>query len=235
MCPTCQGLGVYRAFRLDKVIDPNLSIEEDCCSIAPSYKTVRFGNIYDNLARIYGFKIDTPWKKIPEKGKEAFLNGIDAKWTRMLFAHPHKRSRWTEYVHWDGVLKEAMGRYNSATSDVYRQNMEALMEEAVCPSCHGSRIKPYPSAAKIQGKTIAEITNLPIEEAAAIFQESAAKYCHRRASQRDPAQAGVSTRRWTRISHAGPHSADALRRRSAARPPRLPDRLGPCQHDLRSG
>ncbi|MGD0665444.1 MAG: excinuclease ABC subunit UvrA [Rhabdochlamydiaceae bacterium] len=171
MCPTCQGLGVYRAFRLAKVIDPNLSIEEDCCSIAPSYKTVRFGNIYDNLARIYGFKIDTPWKKIPEKGKEAFLNGIDAKWTRMLFAHPHKRSRWTEYVHWDGVLKEAMGRYNSATSDVYRQNMEALMEEAVCPSCHGSRIKPYPSAAKIQGKTIAEITNLPIEEAAPFFKK----------------------------------------------------------------
>jgi excinuclease ABC subunit A len=171
MCPVCLGLGVARTFRLDKVIDPNLSLAEDCCSIAPSYTTVRFGNIYDNLARIYGFKIDTPWKKIPPKGKEAFLNGIDAKWTRMLFTHPHKKSRWTEYVQWRGVLKEAHDRYLAATSDVYRQKMEPLMEEAVCPSCYGSRIKPYPAAAQIGGKTVAEVMDLPIEEAVAFFKK----------------------------------------------------------------
>ncbi|MBP7074332.1 MAG: excinuclease ABC subunit UvrA [Rhabdochlamydiaceae bacterium] len=171
MCPTCQGLGISRAFRLDLVIDPSLSIAEDCCQIAPSYTTVRFGNIYDNLARIFGFKIDTPWKKIPEKGKAAFLYGIEAKWTRMLFSHPHKKARWTEYVQWRGVLHEAMDRYLAATSDVYRQKMEPLMEEAVCPSCKGSRIKPYPSAAEIQGKTIAEITAMPIVEAAAFFKK----------------------------------------------------------------
>jgi excinuclease ABC subunit A len=171
MCPTCQGLGVSRAFKLDVVIDPNLSISEGCCSIAPPYTTVRFGNIYDNLARIYGFKIDTPWRKIPEKGKEAFLNGINAKWTRMLFTHPQKKSRWVEYVQWRGVLSEAMDRYLAATSDIYRQKMEPLMEEAVCPSCKGSRIKPYPAAAKVGGKTIAEITLLPIEEAALFFKK----------------------------------------------------------------
>ena len=107
----CQGLGVARSFRLDQVINPDLSIADNCCQVAPSYATVRFGNIYDNLARMYGFKIDTPWKKIPEKGKKAFLDGIDAKWTRMIFTHPHKKSRWVEYVHWKGVLKEALDRY----------------------------------------------------------------------------------------------------------------------------
>ncbi len=171
MCPTCQGLGVSRTFQLDKVINPELSIAENCCSIAPAYSTVRFGNIYDNIARMHDFKISTPWKKIPEKGKEAFLYGIKAKWTRMIFTHPHKKSRWTEYVHWDGVLKEAMDRYLAATSDVYRQNMEVYMEETICPSCHGSRIKPYPSAAKLYGKTIAEITSLPIEDATQFFKK----------------------------------------------------------------
>ncbi len=171
MCPTCQGLGIARAFRLDKIIDPNLSIADNCCSIAPSYTTVRYGNIYDNLARIYGFKIETPWKKIPEKGKEAFLNGIDAKWTRMIFTHPHKRSRWTEYVQWRGVLREALDRYEAATSDVYRQKMEPLMEEAICPSCKGSRIKPYPAAAEVGEKTIQDVTAMPIEEAAAFFKK----------------------------------------------------------------
>ena len=38
-------------------------------SIAPSYTTVRYGNIYNNLARIYKFDIETPWKDIPEKAQ----------------------------------------------------------------------------------------------------------------------------------------------------------------------
>jgi len=126
-------------------------------------------------------------------------------------------------MHWDGVLKEALGRYNSATSDVYRQNMEALMEEAVCPSCHGSRIKPYPSAAKIQGKTIAEITNLPIEEAAPFFKKVPRNTVTEELLKRDPAQAGVSAGRWTRLSHARSQRrrrSPAVKRSASASPPR---------------
>ena len=53
-------------FDLDKVINPELSIAEDCCSIGSSYGTVRYGNIYNNLAKIYGFDVEAPWKKLSE-------------------------------------------------------------------------------------------------------------------------------------------------------------------------
>ncbi|GAM26805.1 hypothetical protein SAMD00019534_099800 [Acytostelium subglobosum LB1] len=46
------------------------------------------------------------------------------------------------------------------------------MEESVCPSCHGSRLKPYPSAAKFEGKTIAEVSALSIAEATLFFNKS---------------------------------------------------------------
>lgn len=36
MCPKCHGLGSVAEFALDRIIDPNLSIAEDCCKIAPS-------------------------------------------------------------------------------------------------------------------------------------------------------------------------------------------------------
>lgn len=170
MCPTCQGLGVTRTFNLDLIIKPDFSIADDCCSVAPSYTTVRYGNIYNNLARMFKFDIKTPWKKIPESGKQAFLYGLPDKWTRMNFVHPHKRSKWMEYVKWRGVLNEALDRYQAATSEVYREKMHELMEESVCPTCHGSRLKPYPSAAKLKGKTIAQITALSIEEAAEFFK-----------------------------------------------------------------
>ena len=50
MCPRCHGLGIVNEFNLEIVIDPELSIAEDCCLVGSSYQTVRYGNIYDNLA-----------------------------------------------------------------------------------------------------------------------------------------------------------------------------------------
>ncbi|HSX10464.1 MAG TPA: excinuclease ABC subunit UvrA [Chlamydiales bacterium] len=165
MCPTCHGLGFTAEFDLTKVIDPNLSISEDCCHIGSSYQTVRYGNIYDNLARLYKFSIKKAWKDLPAKAKEVFLHGTEQKWTRMYFVHPVKKTRWYEYVQWKGVLSEARERLNAAKSDTYRKNMAELMTEGVCPSCHGSRIKPYPAATELGGKKIAELTAMPLSDA----------------------------------------------------------------------
>ncbi len=164
MCPTCHGLGVSREFDLTKIIDPKLSIAEDCCSIASSYQTVRYGNIYNNLAKLYQFKINTPWENLSEKAQRIFLYGNDQKWTKMRFVHPEKDSRWDEYVQWRGVLFEAKERLNAAKSDLYRKKMGELMTEMVCPDCHGARIKPYPAACLLGGKTIAQLSALTLTE-----------------------------------------------------------------------
>jgi excinuclease ABC subunit A len=170
MCPECQGLGIIQEFDLEKIIDPELAIAEDCCKVASSYQTVRFGNIYDNLARLYDFNVKTPWKKLSEKAKKVFLYGTEKKWTRMQFVHPLKKSRWTEFVHWRGVLHEAKERFNQAQSDFYRGNMLELMHESICSACKGERIRPYPAAATVGGKRIAEVTAMAIDEALAFFQ-----------------------------------------------------------------
>ena len=84
MCPTCHGLGETLEFDLDRVIDPEKSISEDCCQIAGHYYTVRFGNIYRNLADIYDFDVEMPWKDLSAKAKKIFLYGVRKKWTAML-------------------------------------------------------------------------------------------------------------------------------------------------------
>ncbi len=171
MCPTCQGLGVIQEFDLQRIINPDLSIAEDCCLIASSYKTVRYGNIFDNLARLYGFDVNAPWKKLPEKAKKVYLYGTEKKWTEMRFVHPHKRSRWTEYVQWRGVLFEAKERFNQAQSDLYRAKMKELMQESICPDCQGQKIRPYPAATTVGKKRIAEITAMAVDDALQFFQK----------------------------------------------------------------
>ncbi len=170
MCPSCQGLGSIQEFDLEQVIDPEKSIAEDCCSIGSSYQTVRYGNIFNNLARLFGFKITTPWKKLSEKARKVFLYGTEKKWTPMEFVHPEKKTRWTEYVQWKGVLHEARERFNQAQSDLYRAKMKQLMHESICPSCRGEKIKPYPAATTVHHKRIAQITQMSIDEAGDFFE-----------------------------------------------------------------
>jgi excinuclease ABC subunit A len=173
MCPTCHGLGILSQFDLGKIIDPSLSIAEDCCSIGSSYQTVRYGNIYDNLAKTYKFDIHTPWKELSEKQKHVFLYGTEKKWSRMNFTHPEKKTKWIELVHWKGVIAEAKERLAQAKSDLYRRNMAELMIEGVCPDCSGARIKPYPAAAEVGGKRIAELTAMTLADLDAFFNELA--------------------------------------------------------------
>ncbi|MBB65592.1 MAG: excinuclease ABC subunit A [Waddliaceae bacterium] len=171
MCDQCNGLGYVQSFDLDLVIDSEKSISEDCCSIASSCSTVRYGNIYRNLAEIYGFSLETPWKKLSEKARKVFLHGTTKKWTLMNFIHPIKGSSWTDRVRWRGVLYEAMSRYAEATSDTYRRKAEKLMSEQLCPDCKGGRLKPYPAAALLGKKSISELTKMSIAEAAAFLQK----------------------------------------------------------------
>lgn len=169
MCDRCEGLGTTHDFDLDKIIDPDLSIAEDCCKIAGSYGTVRWGNIYDNLARLYKFSVHTPFKKLSPAAQKIFLYGTDEKWTRMHFTHPITRKTWSDYVEWRGVIKEAKTRLSEAKSDKYRESMHSLMSETICPDCQGARIKPYPRAALFKGKKVYELTEMMIKDLFSFF------------------------------------------------------------------
>jgi len=170
MCDKCQGLSFVYEFDLEKIINPNLSISEDCCTIAGHYNTVKYKNIYDNLAKIYKFNVNSPWKTLSDRAKNIFLYGSDQKWLKMNFIHPRKKIKWTEFVKWKGVLFEAHHRLNIATSDIYRKKMQTLMIKMLCPKCSGSKLKPYPSFATLNDKKIHEITALTIKEALKFFQ-----------------------------------------------------------------
>ncbi|MDJ0651880.1 MAG: excinuclease ABC subunit UvrA [Simkaniaceae bacterium] len=170
MCPTCEGLGVTQDFDLDKIIDPDKSISEDCCLVASSYQTVKWGNIYNNIADLYGFDVKTPWKDLSKSAQKQYLYGNKKKWTKMIFVHPHKKGSWIEYIKWRGVLAEAKKRYYEAKSALYRTKMEKLLHQTLCPDCQGSRIKPYPAATKLGGQTIGELTSMTIEELQSFFQ-----------------------------------------------------------------
>lgn len=170
MCSRCHGMGTIYEYDLELIIDPDLSIAEDCCSVASSYQTVKFGNIYDNLAEIFGFSVKTPWKKLSQRAKEVFLYGTEKKWTRMNFVHPVTGAQWTDHVQWKGVLHEARSRFTEAKSDTYRNKMQQLMCIQTCPECKGERLKSYPAATLLQGKRIGHLSAMTVAECQKFFE-----------------------------------------------------------------
>lgn len=171
MCPRCHGLGRVTEFDISRIIDPDKSIEKDCCSVASSYTTVRYGNIYDNLASLYKFSVKTPWKKLSPEAQKVFLYGTQKKWTRMHFVHPETGNHWVDNVRWQGVLHEAHLRFTEAKSEGYRKKMLELMTDQICPECHGERLKPYPAATLLGGKRIGQLTAMTIQQCADFFKK----------------------------------------------------------------
>jgi len=170
MCPECQGLGEVFDFDEVLIIDPNKSLSEDACSIAGSYHTVKWGNIYRNLAELYDFSLKTAWKDLSEKAKKVFLYGTGAKWLKIHYIHPEKKSRWTDYIQWSGVIGEAKKRFSEASSELYKEKMQALMIQKICPVCHGARIKAYPAATTLWGRKLFELTAMSLEELLQFFK-----------------------------------------------------------------
>lgn len=164
MCPYCQGLAQVFDYDLKRVIDPKKSLKQDCISVGSSYHTVKWGNIYRNLSALYKFSLDEPWEKLSDKARHIILYGAGETWLKMTFTHPEKKSSWTEYVKWEGVLVEARNRFHEAQSEGYKQKMRQLMVESQCPECLGARIKKYPAATEFFGKKIQELTAMSVDE-----------------------------------------------------------------------
>jgi excinuclease ABC subunit A len=173
MCPECQGLGECHEFILDRIIDEKKSIAEDCCSIAGSYQTVHYRNLYDNLSSLFHFSVDMPWKDLPQEARQILLYGTKQRWTRMVFINPNTGSTWVDNVQWRGILHEAKKKYHAAKSERYKRQMEEVMRLSICPECKGCRLKSYPAAAKLQGLTIQELTSKTIDEALPFFNNFA--------------------------------------------------------------
>lgn len=164
MCSQCQGLGECHEFLLDSIIDPQKSIAQDCCCIAGSYQTIHYRNIYENLASLFHFSVRTAWKDLTKEAQHILLYGAGNRWVRMVFINPNTGSTWTDNVQWKGILHEAKKKYHTAKSAQYKRQMEEYMRLSTCKACRGSRLQPYPSAARLQECTIHELCSKPIDE-----------------------------------------------------------------------
>jgi len=166
-CPTCQGLG----FSLE--IDPDMVVPDQSKSVADGAISANGHNVddkrgwnwnvYQSLAKTYGFRLDAPWRKLKQEHKDLMLYGSGERRFDVTYYHSNGQER-TWSTRFEGVIPNLERRYQQTESDYIRGKIQEYMREIPCRSCGGQRLRPEALSVTIGGATIHEVTHLPIDE-----------------------------------------------------------------------
>jgi excinuclease ABC subunit A len=165
-CPDCTGLGTRMEVDPDLIVpDPSKSMNDG--AIAPwagGHVSDYFDRLVEALAETIGFRMDTPWERLPAKAKNALLRGHDTQ-VHVRYKNRYGRER-SYYTSFEGAITYVERRHAEAESDSSREKFAGFMREVPCPSCGGARLKPISLAVSIDGKSIAAYCAQPIGQLA---------------------------------------------------------------------
>ncbi len=165
-CPECTGLGTRLEVDPDLVVpDPERTLAEG--AIAPwsgGSPSEYFIRLMQALGEAMGFDLDTPWEKLPKKARRALLTGYDTQ-VHVSYRNRYGRQR-AYYTDFEGVLNWVRRRHSESDSDFVRERLEGYMRVVPCPACRGSRLKPEVLAVTVGGRSIAEVSAMPLSECA---------------------------------------------------------------------
>ncbi len=164
-CPECSGIGTKLEVDNELIIpDDSISINEG--AIAPwsgGQSSDYFLRLLEALAKDVSFSLDTPWKKISVKARDAIINGYEYE-IKMKYKGRYGTKNYT--TGFEGVVPFIHRRHSETDSDYSRDKYEAYMRETPCDVCNGARLKPEVLAVTLGGKNISEITELSIMDCA---------------------------------------------------------------------
>ena len=166
----CSGIGTKKEVDEDLIIpDDSISINEG--AIAPwsgGQSSDYFLRLLEALAKDLPFSLDTPWKKISVKAREAILNGYEYE-IKMKYKGRYGARNYT--TGFEGVIPFIHRRHEETDSDYSRDKYEAYMREISCEKCNGARLKPEVLAVTIGDKNISQICELSIADCATFLKQ----------------------------------------------------------------
>lgn len=157
-CPKCQGTGIARSLDESKLLNPELTIDQG--GVIPWHLP---GNmLIEYAAQKMGVRLDVPVKDLTQKELDIIFHGKHVKVDTII---PTSTGR---------VFHLAVNYYNIYDSIDYvlkhntnakvAQRVDNLFTLSTCPLCHGNRFNPKLLSSLLNGKNIAQISQLTLIE-----------------------------------------------------------------------
>jgi len=178
-CRTCGGLGV------DKLTHPDLLVPDvkrsvaDGCFVKEAFRynpETWDGMQMFSLSKQLGFRLDKPWKDLPERVRKAILYGIEPKKLK-LAAPPGAKGAQGKWI--AGQIGKEVGfpgiaprierwyrryRQRGEANSRMEQWLDKVMVEHTCPDCNGTRVRATRLLFTINGKTLYDVGQLHFDE-----------------------------------------------------------------------
>ncbi|OYN86466.1 ATP-binding cassette domain-containing protein [Parenemella sanctibonifatiensis] len=161
MCPRCEGMGKVNDFDMTAIYDEDKSLAQGAL-LVPGYSMEGwYGRIYRDSGF---FDFDKPIKKYNKRELHD-----------LLWKEPTKVKAEGINVTYEGVLVKINKSMLSKDIEALQPHIRAFVQRAVtfqtCPDCEGSRLGPEARSVKVNGRSIAEVSQWQITDLAAWLKD----------------------------------------------------------------
>ncbi len=162
-CAKCGGLGYVIKIGENSIVkNDHLSINEGALSVM-GFNIDTTGvtkKALTKLAKEHGFSLDTPYYKIPKEARNVLINGEGGN-------EENTAPNLNQYLvrkdlKFMGIIPDLLRRFQETQSEYVKEEIYKLMSEDTCPECLGKRLNPSALSIKINGKNIAEVSDMSI-------------------------------------------------------------------------
>ncbi|MGD2138135.1 MAG: excinuclease ABC subunit UvrA, partial [Gammaproteobacteria bacterium] len=167
-CPECDGLGVRQFFDASRVVaHPELSLAGGAVR-GWDRRNAYYFQLITSLAEHYGFDIDTPFEELPQDIRDVILYG--SKGESIRFRYLNERRGTAERRHpFEGIIPNMKRRYHETESSTVREELARYLGNQTCPTCNGARLNIAARHVSVDGRTLPEITALPVGSSQELF------------------------------------------------------------------
>lgn len=167
-CEVCNGLGFSKEPDPQLIIpNEDLSISEGAIASFSNVDGTYYMEIFKQIAKHYKFSEKSPIKEAPKEMIKDILYGTKYN---VIIRYKSMFSGMTGFKgDWEGVIPNLKRRYTETSSDRVIDRIDEFMSDEPCPKCHGKRLKDASLAVKVNGKNIAEVTDMSIVDALDFF------------------------------------------------------------------
>src|SRR6478672_1321366 len=173
-CPRCDGLGAISFFDPKRVVAfPQLSLASGAIKGWDRRNQFYF-QMLQSLGKHYGFDLDKPFDKLPERIQQMILYGSDKE--KIAFQYLSDRGKTVTREHaFEGIIPNLERRYRETDSIMVREELAKYLNSKPCPECEGTRLRREARHVKVgppgDERAIYEISNRPLKEAGGFFRK----------------------------------------------------------------
>ncbi|MFV0433759.1 MAG: excinuclease ABC subunit A [Leucobacter sp.] len=177
-CPECHGIGrVYEVTEDKMVPDPSLTIRERAIA---SWPTAWHGHQLRDVLVALGYDVDVPWKDLPKADRDWILYTEETPYvpvhSRLTLAEARAAIEADVEPSYSGTFVGArryvLDTFANTKSASMKRRVAQFLTAALCPVCHGKRLKPEALTVTFEGLDIADFSALPLRELSQLLENA---------------------------------------------------------------